>query len=223
LRDYHFMKTVHHQSNNRQLLMWIQEGEGLQQDFKKTISSQIKIAKTIVSFANTRGGRIIIGVNDQGKITGIKSDEEIFMIEGAATFYAKPEVPVEFHLFEVQNKSVLVIEIPESQNKPHYAKDEDGKWWVYIRVKDQTVLASKIVVEVLKKEAQKENILIEYSSKEKALLQYLAVHNRITLAEFSKLVNISKRRASRILVNLICSGIIRSHHTEKVEFYTLSE
>jgi len=203
--------------------MWIQEGEGLQQDFKKTISSQIKIAKTIVSFANTRGGRIIIGVNDQGKITGIKSDEEIFMIEGAATFYAKPEVPVEFHLFEVQNKSVLVIEIPESQNKPHYAKDEDGKWWVYIRVKDQTVLASKIVVEVLKKETQKENILIEYSSKEKALLQYLAVHNRITLAEFSKLVNISKRRASRILVNLICSGIIRSHHTEKVEFYTLSE
>jgi predicted HTH transcriptional regulator len=217
------MKTVHHQSNNRQLLMWIQEGEGLQQDFKKTISSQIKIAKTIVSFANTRGGRIIIGVNDQGKITGIKSDEEIFMIEGAATFYAKPEVPVEFHLFEVQNKSVLVIEIPESQNKPHYAKDEDGKWWVYIRVKDQTVLASKIVVEVLKRETQKENILIEYSSKEKALLQYLAVHNRITLAEFSKLVNISKRRASRILVNLICSGIIRSHHTEKVEFYTLSE
>jgi len=203
--------------------MWIQEGEGLQQDFKKTISSQIKIAKTIVSFANTRGGRIIIGVNDQGKITGIKSDEEIFMIEGAATFYAKPEVPVEFHLFEVQNKSVLVIEIPESQNKPHYAKDENGKWWVYIRVKDQTVLASKIVVEVLKKETQKENILIEYSSKEKALLQYLAVHNRITLAEFSKLVNISKRRASRILVNLICSGIIRSHHTEKVEFYTLSE
>jgi len=203
--------------------MWIQEGEGLQQDFKKTISSQIKIAKTIVSFANTQGGRIIIGVNDQGKITGIKSDEEIFMIEGAATFYAKPEVPVEFHLFEVQNKSVLVIEIPESQNKPHYAKDEDGKWWVYIRVKDQTVLASKIVVEVLKKETQKENILIEYSSKEKALLQYLAVHNRITLAEFSKLVNISKRRASRILVNLICSGIIRSHHTEKVEFYTLSE
>jgi predicted HTH transcriptional regulator len=217
------MKTVHHQSNNRQLLMWIQEGEGLQQDFKKTISSQIKIAKTIVSFANTRGGRIIIGVNDQGKITGIKSDEEIFMIEGAATFYAKPEVPVEFHLFEVQNKSVLVIEIPESQNKPHYAKDENGKWWVYIRVKDQTVLASKIVVDVLKKETQKENILIEYSSKEKALLQYLAVHNRITLAEFSKLVNISKRRASRILVNLICSGIIRSHHTEKVEFYTLSE
>lgn len=203
--------------------MWIQEGEGLQQDFKKTISSQIKIAKTIVSFANTRGGRIIIGVNDQGKITGIKSDEEIFMIEGAATFYAKPEVPVEFHLFEVQNKSVLVIEIPESQNKPHYAKDENGKWWVYIRVKDQTVLASKIVVDVLKKETQKENILIEYSSKEKALLQYLAVHNRITLAEFSKLVNISKRRASRILVNLICSGIIRSHHTEKVEFYTLSE
>jgi len=216
------MKTVHHQNNNRQLLVWIQDGEGVQQDFKKTISSQSKIAKTIVSFANTKGGRIIIGVNDQGKITGVKSEEEIFMIEGAADFFSKPEVPIEFHLYEVQSKTVLVVNIPESKTKPHYAKDEDGKWWVYIRVKDQSVLASKIVVEVLKKETEKKDILIEYSSKEKALLQYLETHHRITLQEFTKLVNISRRRATRILVNLICSGIIRSHNTEKVEFYTLA-
>ncbi len=203
-------------------MMWIQEGEGIQQDFKKTISSQIKIAKTIVSFANTRGGRLIIGVNDQGKITGIKSEEEIYMIEGAAEFYSKPEIPVEFHLFEIQNKSVLVVEVPESNHKPHYAKDEEGKWWVYIRVNDQSVLASKIVVDVLKKETNQEDILIEYSSKEKALLQYLEKNQRITLNEFTKLVNISRRRASRIIVNLICSGIIRSHNTEQVEFYTLA-
>jgi len=216
------MKTVHHQSNNRQLLVWIQDGEGVQQDFKKTISSQSKIAKTIVSFANTKGGRIIIGVNDQGKITGVKSEEEIFMIEGAADFFSKPEVPIEFHLYEVQSKTVLVVNIPESKTKPHYAKDEDGKWWVYIRVKDQSVLASKIIVEVLKKETEKKDILIEFSCKEKALLQYLETHHRITLQEFTKLVNISRRRATRILVNLICSGIIRSHNTEKVEFYTLA-
>lgn len=202
--------------------MWIQEGEGIQQDFKKTISSQIKIAKTIVSFANTRGGRIIVGVNDQGKITGIKSEEEIFMLEGASEFFSKPEVPIEFYLYEIQNKSVLVVEIPESKQKPHYAKDEDGKWWVYIRIKDQSVLASKIVVDVLKKETAQEDILIEYSSKEKALLQYLEKNQRITLHEFTKLVNISRRRASRIIVNLICSGIIRSHNTEKIEFYTLA-
>ncbi len=216
------MKTVHPQSNNRQLMMWIQEGEGVQQDYKKTISSQIKIAKTIVSFANTRGGRIIIGVNDQGKITGIKSDEEIYMIEGAAEFFSKPAIAVEFHLYEVSGKSVLVVEVPESHQKPHYAKDENGRWWAYIRIKDQSVLASKIVVDVLKKETNREDILIEYSSKEKALLQYLDKNQRITLNEFSKLVNISRRRASRILVNLICSGIIRSHTTEKVEFYTLA-
>ncbi len=203
-------------------MMWIQEGEGIQQDFKKTISSQIKIAKTIVSFANTRGGRLIIGVNDQGKITGIKSEEEIYMIEGAAEFYSKPDISVEFHLFEIQNKSVLVVEVPESNCKPHYAKDEEGKWWVYIRVNDQSVLASKIVVDVLKKETNQEDILIEYSSKEKALLQYLEKNQRITLNEFTKLVNISRRRASRIIVNLICSGIIRSHNTEQVEFYTLA-
>lgn len=217
------MYPVHRQNNTKQLIKWIQEGENIHQDFKKTISSQQKIAKTLVAFANTKGGRLIIGVNDQKLITGIKSDEEeMFMIEGAATFFSKPEIKLSFHLFEWQDKAVLVVEIPESQNKPHFALGEDQKWWAYIRVKDQSLLASKIVLDVLKKQTSQEDILLEYSSKEKALLEYLQKNERITLKEYMKLVNISRRSASRILVHLICMGIIRSHQTEKIEFYTLA-
>jgi predicted HTH transcriptional regulator len=113
-----------------------------------------------------------------------------------------------------------MVEIEASNTKPHFALGEDQKWWAYIRVKDKSVLASKIVLDVLKKESKGESALIEFSSKEKALLEYLEANEKITLKEYCNLINISRRRASRILVNLVLSGVIRVHSSEKTEFYT---
>ena len=105
--------------------------------------------------------------------------------------------------------------------KPYYAKDENGKWWAYVRVKDNTLLASKIVLDVLKRNASSQGALINYTSKEKALLEYLSENDRITLKEYKHMINISTRRATKIIVNLISAGLLRSHTTEKTEYYTL--
>lgn len=197
------------------------DGEGVSLDFKKTITSCEKIAKTMVSFANNKGGRLLIGVLDDGGIKGVKSeDEERYMITKAAHFYAKPALEPIFEEVYVDDKVVLVVEIEPSDTKPHYALADDGKWWVYIRVKDKSVLASKIVVDVLKRSDKDEGVLIEYSSKEKALLEYLDQNERITVKQYCELLNMSRRRAQRIMVNLVLSGVIRVHTTEKEEFYT---
>ena len=199
----------------------ILEGEGVRLDFKKTITHVHKIAKTMVSFANNRGGVILVGVMDDGSIKGVKSEEEEkYQLTKAGTFYCKPSIEPIFTEYEIDGKIVLAVVIEESDVKPHYALGEDEKWWAYIRVKDKSVLASKIVVDVLKKETKGDNNLIIYTTKEKALLEYLADNERITLLEFCKLINISRRRASKILVNLVLSGVIRVHSTEKTEYYT---
>jgi len=204
--------------NIRKLIL---EGEGTRLDFKNTITSCEKIAKTMVSYANNKGGRLLIGVADDGRIVGVKSeDEEKYMINKAAVFYSKPALEPRFEEVYIDDKTVLVVEIDESEMKPHYALGEDKKWWVYIRVKDKSVLASKIVVDVLKRENKGDGVLLEYSSKEKALLEYLDEHERITAREFSDMLNLSRRRSYRILVNLVLSGVIRIHTTEKEEFYT---
>jgi predicted HTH transcriptional regulator len=206
-----------------QVKQMILEGEGVNLDFKRTITSCEKIAKTMVSFANNKGGRLFIGVADDGTIKGVKSeDEEKYMIEKAATFYAKPMLEPIFEEIYIDEKLVLVVDILKSEQKPHYSLGEDKKWWVYIRVKDKSVLASKIVVDVLRKEYQEEGVLINYSSKEKALLEYLEKNERITLKEYATMLNLSRRRASRIMVDLILAGVIRIHTTEKEEFYTAS-
>ncbi|MEO7212388.1 ATP-binding protein [Mucilaginibacter sp.] len=197
------------------------EGEGVSLDFKKTITSCEKIAKTMVSFANNVGGRLLIGVLDDGTIKGVKSeDEERYMITKAAHFYCRPALEPVFEEIYWDDKLVVVVDIPVSTEKPHYSLAEDGKWWAYIRVKDKSVLASKIVLEVLKQSASNDGVLIEYSSKEKALLEHLDKSERINIKQFCELLNIGRRRAQRILVNLVLTGVIRVHTTEKEEFYT---
>ena len=163
----------------------------------------------------------MIGVADDGSIKGVKSeDEERYMITRAAHLFSRPALEPVFEEVYVDDKLVLVVDIPESTTKPHYALAEDGKWWVYVRVKDKSVLASKIVVDVLKRSTGDTGVMLAYSSNEKTLLEYLQTSERITVLEFCKLLHVTRRRAQAILVDLILSGVVRIHTTEKEEYYT---
>ncbi len=199
----------------------IEGGENSTLDFKQTVSNVHKIAKTMCSFANTKGGVLLIGVRDNGSIAGIKSEDEIYMLDLAAQFYCKPALIIEIDLWKIGNKEIIECKIPLGKEQPYFAQSEDKKWWAYVRVNDKSLLASKVVLDVMKRNHPQKNTFIKYSSKEKALLEYLKKNERITLQEYRKMLNISKHRASKILVNLISTGIIRNHTTEKTEFYTL--
>ncbi len=197
------------------------EGEGVKLDFKKKITSCEKIARTMVSFTNNRGGLLLIGVADDGTITGVKNDdEERYMITKAAHFFARPALDPIFEEVYVDDKMVLVVEITQSTMKPHYALADDGKWWVYVRVKDKSVLASKVVVDVLKKSSGTEGVLIAYSDYERTLLTYLENNPQINIKECCKVLKLSRPKAQKLLVNLILSGIVKIHTSEKEEYYT---
>lgn len=200
----------------------IDEGENEKLDFKKEISSAKKIAKTLVSFANHKGGTILVGINDDKTLHGVHAEEEKHMLTLAAELYCKPALQIEIKEHAFGKKTILEAVIPKGEEKPYFAKGEDEKWWAYIRVKDQSLLASKVMVDVLKRKQTSHQTLIKYSSHEQALLDYLTKNERITLKEYCRLVNISRRRAQTILVNLISIGMLRVLSTEKEDFYTLS-
>ena len=204
------------------ILQLIGKGESEILDFKKTISSASKIAKTLSAFSNHKGGRLLVGVNDNGSISGVKSEDEKYMLDMAARFYCKPEIELEMIEWEIGKKVVIEAIIPEGKNKPFYAKDDAGKWWVHIRVKDQSLLASKIVVDVLKRNSSLTGTLIKYSHHEESLLKFLEKNERITLKGVCKLLNISRWRSQKMLINLVSTGILRNHTTEKEEYFTLS-
>jgi len=198
-------------------------GENESVDFKFEISDSRKIARTLVAFSNTGGGKLLVGVKDNGRIAGVRSDEEYYMIEAAAGMYCRPEVPFRVTPWDIEGKTVLEVTIPKSKTIPHYAKDENGKWLAYIRIKDQNLLANSIQLKVWRRGKRKIGTFVKYSDNEKLLLNYLRENRSITFSGFRKIGNLSKKRAEIILVNLITLNVIEMVVTEKETSYVLKK
>ena len=186
----------------------ILEGEHQRQDFKYCISDSKKIAKSLVAFANTDGGRLLIGVKDNDNIAGVRSEEEYYMVESAARIYSKPEIDFTTQQHFIEGKTVLEVKIDPSTNKPHYAKNDDGRWMVYFRKDDENKLANRIMIEVWKKEKRKNGIFLNYSNSEQFLLDYLDKNETISHSAFTRKAQISYREAERIISDFIVLGIL---------------
>lgn len=193
----------------------IQQGEHQMLDFKFEISDARKIARSMVAFANTDGGTLLVGVKDNGSIAGVRSEEEIYMIDAAASLYCKPEIKFSVQTWKELGKNVLEIIIPKSMTLPHYAKGENNKWLVYIRVNDQNLQADSIWLKVLKRRQNPDGTFVRYREEEKLLLDYLSGHININLEKFCLLALIPPKKAENILVNMIALDILRMEITEK--------
>ena len=191
------------------LLKLIKQGEHQQQDFKYCITDSKKIARSLVAFANTDGGRLLVGVKDNGRIAGVRSDEEYYMIESAAKMYSKPPIEFTTHQHFVEGKTVLEVIIEPSAEKPHFALDDEGKWWAYFRKEDENRLANKIMIGVWKRQKSKDGILISYSDAEKCLLDYLANHDKISVSKFARIAHLSYKKAEEIIINFRTLNILK--------------
>ncbi len=204
----------------------ISEGENFKIEFKRQFSSVEKIAKELIAFANTKGGMILFGVDDDGTIYGVPSEKsEIDLIREAAKDYCEPPIDPIVQVIELNRKDVVVAIVEESRIKPHRLQDyrdvlsPDAR--VYIRINDKSVIASREVVKILESEnPDSEPLSVIIGENERRLFKYLEEKERITVRDYAKFVNISERRASRILVNLVRAGVIRIHTEERFEYFT---
>ena len=206
----------------------LENGENNKVEFKRKFTEPEKIAKEMTAFANSKGGLLIFGVDDDRTVVGVESEKgEIEYIDLAANHYCDPPVKNNIEIVHIFRKDVIVVDLPEGKIKPHRiienGKDIGGVIKVYIRVNDKSVLASKETIKVLRNSNPTAPAMIfSFGEKEKALLEYLKQHERITLRELKELFNFSTRRASRMLVNLVRADLIRLHNLEKEDYYTLS-
>ena len=122
--------------DKKYLLDLIRQGEHQQQDFKYRVSDACKLAKSVSAFANTDGGRLLIGVRDDGHLSGVRSEEEIYMMHQAAYKYCKPEPSIQFDTFHVDGRTIVVATVPPSDKRPVCAQTEEGKMRAYIRIND---------------------------------------------------------------------------------------
>lgn len=126
---------------------WVAEGEHVHQDFKFTISDARKIARSLSAFANNDGGRLLIGVKDNGVIAGVRNEEDIYVVEQAAERYCIPSQAPEFRVYRLEdNVRVIVAEISPAVRRPVYVAEECGAKKAYYRVADENIAAHPLMV-----------------------------------------------------------------------------
>jgi len=200
----------------------IQTGEGAFLEFKNRIPTPEKIAREIAAFANTKGGTILVGVDDNGTIPGIREYfEEEFLLLQAAGVNCVPEVPISIELVHAGTVDVMVVRVPEAEKKPVYNKNKK-KRLVYIRRDDASVVASDELVEVMKQQYSGKGVTFEYGKNEQMLFRYLNEYGEITVLNFANLINKTSYRASKILVNLVSAGVLKIFTKNDVDYYTFA-
>ncbi len=202
------------------LKAFIREGEHQRQDFKFRIDDSKKIARTLSAFANTDGGRLLIGVKDNGKITGIDPSEEIHMIDAAVDLYCKPKLIVESRVWQEDMRLVLEIVVQPSADKPISSPDEDGKWKVFVRRKDHTLLANKILLGVWKQQKRNASRPEKFGDEETHLLGLIAQEASVTLSKLYRMSQLPKNRVDHLLVLFICWKLIDMDVTETGTYYS---
>ncbi len=204
----------------------ISEGESSKVEFKRKFTTFEKIARELIAFANSKGGLIFFGVDDNGEIVGVKSEKETeaLLIETAKN-YCEPEIDLNVYVLEIDGKDVVIGEVMESNRKPHRIQDYQSNLnyrtaKVFIRMKSKSVQASREMIKLLHTSFD-DKIETEFhlGKKEKALFEYLEKNERINTREFCRLVNISERRAQRILVKLVRLGVLFLHQEENGSIY----
>lgn len=202
------------------LQQMIQAGEGVQLDFKQTITNQKKIARTLAAFANNRGGKLLVGVRDNGAIIGCDTEEEMYMLHEAAEHFCEPPVDIAFTIYEVEDElTVLEASVNNSLRKPHFALDEQDDWQLYMRSKDKTLIASKNTYKVLENDLTDSNAKLD--SKEQFVLDFLEKKEALMPKELSNRLNISLQRANTILIKLTNIGLILQQKDERGYYYIL--
>ena len=201
----------------------IQEGEHQMLDFKFEISDSRRIARSLAAFANTDGGRLLVGVKDNGAIAGVRSDEEIHMIQAAAEMSCQPKVEYTTEEWEINGKTVLEVIIPKDKHHKHKAPDNQGVYKIFVRVKDENLVADNVLIKVWKADKFARPAKIAFTDTETLLLHYLREHGEITLKEFQELAHISKRKAEAILADFILVGTIILVQTNQNTVFRLVE
>ena len=211
------------QTDTQYIRQLVTEGEHGHQDFKFEISDARKIARSISAFANTGGGRLLVGVKDNGKIAGIRSEEEIYMIEAAANMYCQPQVEIETKSYIVEGRTVLKIDINEADNKPVYALNEENKPKAYIRIADENILASPVHLKVWQHTKEKEGILVSFKEKEQQLLDLLGENEYLTLNQCCKLCKSSRKSMCNLLADFIRFGLVSTVFQGHKFYFKLNE
>lgn len=203
------MKDIHAIKGKFYLQRLIAEGEHENQDFKFAISDARKIARSISAFANNSGGRLLIGVKDNGSIAGVRNEEDIYVIEQAASMYCRPEQHPDFKALKAEGGAMVIrVDIPRSEQRPVQVIETDGSLKAYFRVADENILATPLMVKSWKRDRSRQPACLTLSDEERRVIDFVNGCGAVVPEDIPTRCMLSRSRAESLLLNLLAVGVI---------------
>ncbi|MGB3544873.1 RNA-binding domain-containing protein [Rubrivirga sp.] len=205
-------------------------GEGQHLEFKNRVPRPERMAREVIALANSDGGKVLVGVDDDGTVLGVKdAQESFFALERALEDRILPPLDLEVESVRVsRTREVLVVHVPASPDRPHVLRPDrrpDGtlpKQRAFVRVDDRAVEASREAVALMKAEGRGDAVSFTFGDTERRLLEYLDRHERITVREYARMSDLPPWKASKALVMLARAGIVALHPQEGGEDFFMA-
>jgi predicted HTH transcriptional regulator len=206
--------------DKRYLLGLIGEGEHQQQDFKYRVSDAMKLAKSVSAFANTDGGRLLIGVRDDGHMSGVRSEEEIYMMHQAAYRYCRPEASIKFDTYHVEGRTIVIATVPPSEKRPICAVGDDDKSRAYIRIADENIVASPVHLAIWRDAQNAQGTMMTYTDTVRKLLDAM-LGQRLTLNQLVRRSAIPRHKVITLLARLIRFRVAQWEYADQQFLFSL--
>ena len=210
---------LHHNSkrkvdDKRYIQSLINEGEHQQQDFKYRVSDAMKLAKSVSAFANTDGGRLLIGVRDDGHMSGVRDEEEIYMMHQAAYRYCRPQASIKFDTYHVEGRTIVIATVPPSDKRPICAIDDEGRQRAYIRIADENIVASPVHLAIWRESQKPQGAMMTYTDTVRKLIDTLQ-DQHLTLNQVVRLSKIPRHKVITLLARLIRFRVAQWEYTNQ--------
>ena len=206
--------------DKRYIQSLIREGEHQQQDFKYRVSDAMKLAKSVSAFANTDGGRLLIGVRDDGHMSGVRDEEEIYMMHQAAYRYCRPQASIKFDTYHVEGRTIVIATVPPSDKRPICAVGDDGKQRAYIRIADENIVASPVHLAIWRESQNQQGAMMTYTDTVRKLIDALQ-GQRFTLNQLVRSSGIPRHKVIVILARLVRFHVAQWEYADQQFLFSL--
>lgn len=209
-----YFYVIINQMTWEEVISLLEQGEGQSVEFEKMVPSPEDLARDMVAFANSDGGKIILGLDDKNKhLTGIEIDSDFKdKIKTISEKRCAPRISVNIHIMERGGKRISIIDVPEGDEKPYKSDDI-----CYIRDGGESRPA---------KEDEERQITNPWSGKglnkrQIRALQMISEHGSISNREYREAFNVSHKTAHIELTMLVDKRLLKSEGSGRSTCYIL--
>jgi len=209
-----------------EILGSLSKGEGTRIEFKRRLPRDDRAARTLCAFANTRGGLLLVGVTDRGRVHGVHHPDDVVERLGAISReWLDPALALQTQVVDMHGPRIVACSVPFSKDRPHAVATPEGPKHVLVRVGASNRLADGPTLTALRLSKRACHGLTPL---EETILEWVRRHTHsrrqpggtATVARFAKLHNSSEARTRRVFLRLEELGLLVGHGAGRARIFT---